>query len=140
MAGLAITVEPIEPIPETSSAERVVADVLSIGASVVDAERVRDSVALWFHTFALAPGVYTPGIARDHGYRLVVLDADRFAGRSVLDVGAFAELAHVQRVHPAVLNPRSDQPSDRAEANAALKRHAEVPAASSLIRPMQSGI
>jgi len=89
LAGLAITVEPIEPIPETSAAERVVADVLSIGASVVDAERVRDSVALWFHTFALAPGIYTPGIARDHGYRLVVLDAGRFAGRSVLDVGAF---------------------------------------------------
>jgi len=89
LAGLAITVEPIEPIPETSSAERVVADVLVIGASVVDAERVRDSVALWFHTFALAPGIYTPGIARDHGYRLVVLDAGRFAGRSVLDVGAF---------------------------------------------------
>ena len=89
MAGFATTVEPIEPIPETSSAERVVADVLSIGASVVDAERVRDSVPLWFHTFALAPGIDTPGIARDHGYRLVVLDADRFADRSVLDVGAF---------------------------------------------------
>jgi hypothetical protein len=90
LAGLAIPVEPIEPIepiPETSSAERVVADVLSIGASVVDAERGRDSVPLWFHTFALAPGVYTAGIARDHGYRLAVLGADRFAGRSVLDVG-----------------------------------------------------
>jgi tRNA (mo5U34)-methyltransferase len=82
-------VEPVEPIPETSAAERVVADVLAIGASVVDAERVRASVALWFHTFALAPGVYTPGIARDHGYRLAVLGADRFAGRSVLDVGTF---------------------------------------------------
>ena len=54
-----------------------------------DAERVRDSVPLWFHTFALAPGIYTPGIARDHGYRLAVLGSDRFAGRSVLDVGAF---------------------------------------------------
>jgi tRNA (mo5U34)-methyltransferase len=57
--------------------------------SAADAERVRDSVPLWFHTFALAPGIYTPGIARDHGYRLAVLGADRFAGRSVLDVGAF---------------------------------------------------
>ena len=37
----------------------------------------------------LRPGIYTPGIARDHGYRLALLDADRFAGRSVLDVGAF---------------------------------------------------
>ena len=63
--------------------------MLAIGASVADAERVRASVPLWFHTFALAPGIYTPGIARDHGYRLAVLGADRFTGRSVLDVGAF---------------------------------------------------
>jgi tRNA (mo5U34)-methyltransferase len=63
--------------------------VLAIGAPAADAERVRDSVPLGFHTFALAPGVYTPGIARDHGYCLAVLGADRFAGRSVLDVGAF---------------------------------------------------
>jgi tRNA (mo5U34)-methyltransferase len=85
-AGRAIAVE---PIPETSSAERVLADVLTMGASAADAERVRASVPLWFHTFALAPGIYTPGIARDHGYRLAVLGADRFTGRSVLDVGAF---------------------------------------------------
>ena len=89
MAGRADAVEAIEAIPETSGAERVIADVYAIGASALDAERVRDSVPLWFHTFALAPGVYTPGIARDHGYRLGVLGADRFAGRSVLDVGAF---------------------------------------------------
>ena len=89
MAAHAIEAVPIEPIPETSPAERVVADVQAIGAPVAVAERVRDSVPLWFHTFALAPGVYTPGIARDHGYRLAVLGADRFAGRSVLDVGAF---------------------------------------------------
>ncbi len=89
MTGAANAVESIEPIPETSRAERTVADVLAVGARVADAERVRDSVPLWFHTFALAPGIYTPGIARDHGYRLAVLGADRFAGRSVLDVGAF---------------------------------------------------
>src|SRR5947208_10457493 len=89
LAASAIAAERIEPIPETSPAERVVADVLAIGAPAAVAERVRDSVPLWFHTFALAPGVYTPGIARDHGYRLGVLAADRFAGRSVLDVGAF---------------------------------------------------
>src|SRR5437899_5860373 len=89
LAGFAIAVEPIEPIPETSAAERVVADVQAIGAPAADAEHVRDSVPLWFHTFVLAPGIYTPGIARDHGYRLAVLGADRFAGRSVLDVGAF---------------------------------------------------
>ena len=79
----------VEPIPETSGAERAIADALAIGAPAAEAERVRDSVALWFHTFALAPGIYTPGIARDHGYRLAVLGTDRFAGRSVLDVGAF---------------------------------------------------
>ncbi|MCA1681352.1 MAG: tRNA 5-methoxyuridine(34)/uridine 5-oxyacetic acid(34) synthase CmoB [Actinobacteria bacterium] len=78
-----------ELIPETSLAEQLVADALAIDAAAEDAERVRDSVALWFHTFALAPGIYTPGIARDHGYRLGVLGEDRFAGRSVLDVGAF---------------------------------------------------
>jgi tRNA (mo5U34)-methyltransferase len=78
-----------ETIPETSAAERVVADVLAIGVPAAQAERVRDSVPLWFHTFALASGVYTPGIARNHGYRLPVVGADRFAGRSVLDVGAF---------------------------------------------------
>jgi len=34
--------------------------MLDIGATVADAERVRDSVAPWFHTFALAPGIFTP--------------------------------------------------------------------------------
>ena len=89
MAGHADAVEAIEAIPETSGAERLVADAQAIGAPALDAERVRDSVPLWFHTFALAPGIYTPGIARDHGYRLGVLGADRFAGRNVLDVGSF---------------------------------------------------
>jgi tRNA (mo5U34)-methyltransferase len=89
LAGFASAAEPLEPIPEMSAAERGVADVWAIGALVAVAEHVRDSVPLWFHTFALASGVYTPGIARDHGYRLAVLGADRFAGRNVLDVGAF---------------------------------------------------
>src|SRR5256712_2934408 len=89
LAAYAIAAGPIERIPETSDAERIVADVVAIGAPAAVAKRVRDSVPLWFHTFALSPGVYTPGIARDHGYRLAVLGADRFAGRSVLDVGAF---------------------------------------------------
>jgi tRNA (mo5U34)-methyltransferase len=80
---------PIEPIPETSAAERGVADTVAIDAPIADAIRVRASVPLWFHTFALSPGIYTPGIARDHGYRLAVLGDGRFAGRSVLDVGTF---------------------------------------------------
>ena len=45
-----------ETIPETSAAERVVADVLAIGAPAAHAKRVRDSVPLWFHTLALVPG------------------------------------------------------------------------------------
>ena len=84
-----ITGSVTEPIPETSLAEQLVADAFAIGAAPGDAERVRDAVDLWFHTFALAPGIYTPGIARDHGYRLAVLGTDRFRDRSVLDVGAF---------------------------------------------------
>jgi tRNA (mo5U34)-methyltransferase len=78
-----------ETIPETSAAERAVADLLPIGASPEEAERVRDSVPVWFHTFALSPGIYTPGLARDHRYRPQVLGADRLRGRSVLDIGTF---------------------------------------------------
>lgn len=89
MEAHAAAAESFESIPETSDAERAVADVCPIGAGVADAVRVRDSVPLWFHTFALAPGIYTPGIARDHGYRLAALGTDRFAAASVLDVGAF---------------------------------------------------
>ena len=81
-------VEAIEAIPETWVPSGL-SPSYAIRSATLDAERVRDSVPLWFHTFALAPGIYTPGIARDHGYRLAVLGADRFAGRSVLDVGAF---------------------------------------------------
>jgi len=79
----------MEPISASSASERLIADLLVIGVSADRARRVRDSVPLWFHTFALAPGIYTPGIARDHGYRLPVIGAERFAGRTVLDVGAF---------------------------------------------------
>lgn len=80
---------PPEPIPDTSGAERRVADLLPIDLSTQEAIGVRDSVPLWFHTFALGQGIYTPGVARDHGYRLAAVGAERFAGRSVLDVGAF---------------------------------------------------
>jgi tRNA (mo5U34)-methyltransferase len=79
----------VEVIPGTSADERAVADLLPIGAPPAVAERARDGVPVWFHTFALAPGVYTPGIARDHRYRPRVLGAERFRGRSVLDVGSF---------------------------------------------------
>ena len=78
-----------EAVPLTSLAEIAVADLLPIGAAQVDAERLRDAVPLWFHTFQLCPGVYTPGIARDHRYRVPALGRERFAGRSVLDIGTF---------------------------------------------------
>ena len=42
------------------------------------------------------------------------------------NVEALAELAHVKRVHAAVLDPRSDEPGERAEAGAARQRHAEA--------------
>ncbi|MGZ4183585.1 MAG: class I SAM-dependent methyltransferase, partial [Solirubrobacteraceae bacterium] len=49
-----------------------------------------ETVPFWFHTFALnrAEGIYTPGAARDHRYRVCALPED-FAGMSVLDVGCF---------------------------------------------------
>ncbi len=82
--------EPVyETIPGTSHAEAEVADLLPIGATPAEAERVRDLVPVWFHTFQLAPGVYTPGFARDHRYRVPALTRERLAGRSVLDIGTF---------------------------------------------------
>ena len=66
------------------------ADELPIDMDVEQAERALRSVPLWFHTFALNRhgGLYTPGKARDHGYRLASIP-DCFEGLSVLDVGAF---------------------------------------------------
>lgn len=70
--------------------ERDVADEVPIDATVDEARRVLESVPLWFHTFALnrEHDIYTPGKARDHGYRLASIPSS-FAGLSVLDVGAF---------------------------------------------------
>ena len=73
-----------------TDAEREVAGLLPIG---VDPEAARATIAavpFWFHTFALNPaaGIYTPGAARDHRYRVALLPAD-FAGMRVLDVGTF---------------------------------------------------
>jgi tRNA (mo5U34)-methyltransferase len=75
-------------LPEITSAERAVADLLPIGADPEEARRVLARVPLWFHTFALNAerGLYTPGVARDHRYRVPFLPAS-FAGRRVLDVG-----------------------------------------------------
>lgn len=70
-------------LPEITSAERAVADLLPIGADPEEARRVLARVPLWFHTFALNAerGLYTPGVARDHRYRVPFLPAS-FAGRA----------------------------------------------------------
>jgi tRNA (mo5U34)-methyltransferase len=73
----------------TTAAERVVADLIPIDASREQARAALERVPLWFHTFALdGAGVYTPGIARDHRYRLPALPED-LTGARVLDVGTF---------------------------------------------------
>lgn len=61
-----------------------------IDADPAEARRALESVPLWFHTFALnrEHDLYTPGKARDHGYRLGSIPQS-FAGMRVLDVGAF---------------------------------------------------
>jgi hypothetical protein len=75
-------------LPEITSAERAVADLLPIGADPEEAGRVLARVPLWFYTFALNAerGLYIAGVARDHRYRVPFLPAS-FAGRRVLDVG-----------------------------------------------------
>jgi len=78
-----------ESIPATTVAERAVADLLPIAVEPEQARAVLEGVPLWFHTFALdGAGVYTPGIARDHRYRLQAIPED-LEGACVLDVGTF---------------------------------------------------
>ncbi len=73
-----------------TEAERQVADLLPIEVDPVLARATVETVPFWFHAFALnrAEGIYTPGAARDHRYRVCTLPDD-FAGMSVLDVGCF---------------------------------------------------
>ena len=75
-------------LPQPTAAEREVADLLPIGASEADGRAVLERVPLWFHTFSLGSSLYTPGIARDHRYRIPALPVD-LSGRRVLDVGSF---------------------------------------------------
>jgi tRNA (mo5U34)-methyltransferase len=73
-----------------TEAERQVADLLPIELDPALARAAVETVPFWFHTFALnrAEGIYTPGAARDHRYRISTLPND-FGGMSVLDVGTF---------------------------------------------------
>jgi tRNA (mo5U34)-methyltransferase len=70
--------------------EQEVADILPLEVDAVVARRVLGEVPFWFHTFALnrTEGIYTPGVAVDHRYRLPFLPAS-FATLRVLDVGTF---------------------------------------------------
>ena len=77
-------------LAELTLAERQVADLLPIEAYPAEARGVLDRVPFWFHTFALnrAHGIYAPGAAHDHRYRLPAIP-ERFDGLAVLDIGAF---------------------------------------------------
>jgi tRNA (mo5U34)-methyltransferase len=93
-----------KPVAVPTRAERAVADLLDIGAAPVAALAARERVPFWFHTFALnrAEGIYTPGVARDHRYRIPALP-ESFDGLRVLDVGTFdgfyAFLAEARGAH-----------------------------------------
>ena len=82
------------------------ADLLPIEVDPVLARAIVETVPFWFHTFALnrAEGIYTPGAARDHRYRVSALPED-FAGMSVLDVGCFDGFYAVPRRR----SPRRDE-------------------------------
>jgi tRNA (mo5U34)-methyltransferase len=73
-----------------TDAEREVADLLPIDVEPSVARATVAAIPFWFHTFALnrEAGIYTPGEARDHRYRVPALPAD-FTGKRVLDVGTF---------------------------------------------------
>jgi tRNA (mo5U34)-methyltransferase len=75
---------------ELTSAEREVADFLPIDADPSEARAALEAVPYWFHTFALNrdEGIYAPGYARDHRYRLPAIP-DSFEGLTVLDIGTF---------------------------------------------------
>ena len=81
---------PLEAPPAPTAAERQVADLIQIETDPETARAVLDRVPLWFHTFSLdgSSELYTPGVARDHRYRIPALPED-FSGMSVLDIGTF---------------------------------------------------
>lgn len=77
-------------LSELTSAERRVADLVPIEADPTEALEVLDEVPYWVHTFALnrAEGIYAPGYARDHRYRIPAIP-ESFDGLAVLDIGSF---------------------------------------------------
>ena len=81
---------PAAPRFVVTNAEREVADLLAIEVAADVARATVAAVPFWFHTFALnrAEGIYTPGAARDHRYRVPLLPSD-CTGMRTLDVGTF---------------------------------------------------
>jgi tRNA (mo5U34)-methyltransferase len=77
-------------LAQLTSAEREVADLLPVEADAPEAGAALERVPFWFHTFALnrAEGIYAPGAARDHRYRVPAIP-ERFDGLAVLDIGTF---------------------------------------------------
>ncbi|MGH2982429.1 MAG: class I SAM-dependent methyltransferase [Solirubrobacterales bacterium] len=77
---------PLKP----TAAEREVADLVPIDADPAAAKSTLDQIPFWFHTFRLdgAGELYTPGVARDHRYRIPAIPED-FGAMNVLDVGTF---------------------------------------------------
>ena len=73
-----------------TEAERRLADLWPIEVAPELARATVQAVPFSFHTFALnrPEGIDTPGVARDHRYRVAMLPAD-FAGMRVLDVDRF---------------------------------------------------
>ncbi len=82
--------DPLEGRGGVKTPEQEVADILPLEVDAAVARRVLAEVPFWFHTFALnrAEGIYTPGVAVDHRYRLPFLPTS-FATLRVLDVGTF---------------------------------------------------
>jgi tRNA (mo5U34)-methyltransferase len=82
--------DPLEGRGGAKTPEQEVADILPLEVDPAVARRVLGEVPFWFHTFALnrTEGIYTPGVAVDHRYRLPFLPAG-FATLRVLDVGTF---------------------------------------------------
>ncbi|MGW1072951.1 class I SAM-dependent methyltransferase [Streptomyces sp. NPDC002537] len=73
---------------EVTEAEREVADLLPLRIPPDRCRQVLASTPMWFHTFALNKdeGIYTPGLVRDHRYRIPFLPKD-LTGKRVIDVG-----------------------------------------------------
>lgn len=85
------------------------ADLLPNEVAPALARATVESVPFWFHTFVLnrAEGIYTPGAARDHRYRVCSLpeDADCSGARVLVPPAGVAAAQHGR--DPATAAPRA---------------------------------